>query len=142
MSHNIIILIRERGVTLKTPKIYLSELWQGPTMAQSHLGRGPSPIKRLLKRHHNWLSNANFGQQIVGMQTVASISHVSIAMQTVVHSYANRRRKLMWQRSTSEDNSSLLDSKVDLRHLDDADLWEQYNQQNPPWYILHTVLLC
>ena len=39
----------------------------------------------------------------------------------------------MWQRSTSEDNSSLLDSKVDLRHLDDADLWEQYNQQNPPW---------
>ena len=48
----------------------------------------------------------------------------------------------MWQRSTSEDNSSLLDSKVDLRHLDDADLWEQYNQQNPPWHILHTVLLC
>ena len=46
----------------------------------------------------------------------------------------------MWQRSTSEDNSSLLDSKVDLRHLDDADLWEQYNQQNPPGYILHTVL--
>ena len=50
----------------------------------------------------------------------------------------------MWQRSTSEDNSSLLDSKVDLRHLDDADLWEQYNQQNPPWHIAHSsgVLNC
>ena len=92
----------------KPPKYTCPNCGKAP---QSHLGRGPSPIKRLLKRHHNWLSNANFGKQIVGMQTVASISHASIAMQTVVHSYANRRRKLMWQRSTSEDNSSLLDSK-------------------------------